>query len=52
MLDVFVAEPPAVLADGKPDTMAAGLVIGARILGIKGLDWIATFYTDWHDVLT
>lgn len=49
MFDILVAEPAAVFADRKAHAMAAGLVIGSRIFGIEGLDWISTFYTDWHD---
>jgi hypothetical protein len=48
MLDIFVAELPAIFADGQAHPMAAGLVIGARVFGIEGLDWIATFYADGH----
>lgn len=48
MLYVFIAEPSAILAHCEPHSMAAGLVIGAGIFGIEGLDWIAAFYADWH----
>jgi hypothetical protein len=48
MLYVFVAEASAVLADCKAHAMAARLVIGAGVFCVEGLDWISTFYTDWH----
>lgn len=50
MLYILVAEPATVLADSEPDSMAAGTVIGPRVLGIEGLDRIATFYADWHRI--
>jgi len=49
MLDVFVAEASAVLADCKAYAMAARLVIGAGVFCVEGLDWISAFYADWHD---
>ena len=48
MLYVFVAESTAILADCEAHSMAAGAIIGAGILGIEGLDGIATFYADGH----
>ena len=48
MFDVFVTETTTILAHGKADAVAAGLVIGAEILGVKCLYWISTFYADWH----
>jgi hypothetical protein len=52
MLDIFVTEASAVLANRKAYAMAAGLVIGAGVFCVKGLDWISAFYTDWHDSWT
>lgn len=49
MLDIFVAEASAILTDSKAYAMTTGLVVGARVFCIEGLDWITTFYTDWHD---
>jgi hypothetical protein len=48
MLDVFVAEFPAVLADRETHPMATGAVIGAEVFGVESLDRIATFYADGH----
>ena len=50
VLYIFVAESTAVLADCEADSMAAGSVIGPRVFGVKSLDWIATFYADWHRI--
>jgi hypothetical protein len=48
MLDIFVAESSAVLANCEAYTMATGLVICTRVFRVEGLDWITAFYTDWH----
>lgn len=48
MLDVFVAELPAVLAYCQSNTLTAGRFIGALIFGVEGFDGEATFYADWH----
>ncbi len=50
VLYVFVAEPAAVLAHSESHSMAAGLVICARVVGVEGLDGISTFYADWHRI--
>ena len=48
MLDVFIAESTAVLAYCEADSVAAGLIIGARVFGVESLDWVTTFYADGH----
>lgn len=48
MLDVFIAEPPAVLAHSEAHAMACGLVICARVLCVESLHRISAFYTDRH----
>lgn len=48
MLDVFVAEAPAVLAYGEAHAVAAGLVVRAGVFGIEGLDREAAFDADGH----
>lgn len=48
MLDVFITESPAFLADCKAHSLAAGAVIGAGVFGVEGVDWSATFYADGH----
>ena len=46
VLDVFVAETPAVLAYCQPDIVPARLVAAA--LAPEGLDGVPTFYTNRH----
>jgi hypothetical protein len=48
MLNVFIAEPPAVLAHSEAHAMACRLVICARVLCVQSLHWIPAFYTDRH----
>lgn len=48
MLNVFVAESPAVLAHSEAHAMACRLVICARVLCVQSLHWIPAFYTDRH----
>lgn len=50
MLYIFIAEPSAVLAYCEPHSMAAGFVICAGVVGVEGLDGIATFYADGHRI--
>lgn len=52
MLYIFVAELPTALADSKPYSMTTRTIICARVLGIKGLDRITAFNTDWHGGLS
>ena len=52
MLDILVAEPATVLADGQSNAVAAGLVVGPGILGVKSLNRILAFNADWHVCLT
>ncbi len=48
MLDVLVAEPAAVPADGEADVRAR--VAGARVLGPEGSDGVSTLDADGHCV--
>lgn len=46
VLDIFVAEPAAVLAHGQPDIVARGLV--ARAFAPERLDGVPAFDADRH----
>lgn len=48
MLDIFVAELPAVLAYCQAHAVAAGIFVGALIFGVECFDWKSALYTDWH----
>jgi hypothetical protein len=48
MFYVFIAESSAVLADSEAYSMAARFIVCAGVFGVESLDWISTFYADWH----
>jgi hypothetical protein len=48
MFYVFIAESTAVLADSEAYSMTARFIVCAGIFGVESLDWISTFYADWH----
>ena len=48
MFYIFIAESSAVLADSEAYSMAARFIIGTGVFGVESLDWISTFYADWH----
>ena len=48
VLNVFVAEAAAVLADREAHSMAGGFVVGAGVFGVQSLDGIAALYADRH----
>lgn len=51
MLDIFIAEAPAVLADGQAYVVAARRVARARVLRPKRLDRVAALDADGHFVV-
>jgi hypothetical protein len=50
MFYVFIAESATVLADSEAYSMAAGFIVCAGVFGVESLDWIPTFYADWHRI--
>jgi hypothetical protein len=48
MFNIFIAKTSAVLADGQTNTVATGLIIGARVFSVQSPDRIPTFYANWH----